>query len=53
MDGGAGFYSHDGMLSLGGLLSGLGSYGGNMYEAFAKGAADQMYAASQSGMCLR
>lgn len=51
MDGGAGFYSHYGMLSVGGFLSGLGAYNGNLYEAFAKGASNQMYAASQAGMC--
>lgn len=46
-----GFYSTYGILSLGGLLSTGDSYNGNAYEAFAKGAARQMFEASRTGMC--
>jgi RHS repeat-associated protein len=48
-----GFYTTYGLLSLGGLLSMGDSYNGNAYEAFAKGAAKQMFAASGAGMCPR
>lgn len=46
-----GFYGTYGILSYGGALFGGGSYSGNVYEAFAKGAAKEMYAASKSDMC--
>ena len=47
------FYTSYGLLSLGGLLSMGDSYNGNVYEAFAKGAAKQMFEASKAGMCPR
>jgi len=48
--GGASLYNEYGISSVGGVLSGLGSYGGNIDEAFAKGLASQMLANS-SAMC--
>lgn len=48
-----GFYSTYGTLSLGGLLATGNSYSGNVYESFAKGAANQMFEASKAGMCPR
>ena len=47
------FYSTYGLLSIGGLLSMGDSYKGNLYEAFAQGASNQMFAASKLGMCPR
>jgi len=47
------FYSTYGLLSVGGLLSIGDSYKGNLYEAFAQGASNQMFAASKTGMCPR
>ncbi len=47
----SGFYFTYGILSIGGLLATGDSYNGNVYEAFAKGASQQMFEASKSGMC--